>query len=220
MSNFQFWVALKNDDFLNLCFLVDLMPSSFRTETVNRSVCQAIGFAGWLGPAVCGHTNDACYFLGGSVHKAPVTCIDVSQDNALVASGSEEGTANLIHANSGKVSKPAFRHYDFNNEHYFQIITTFICAKKDARDQRPPQNGDNDEQSETEDQDAISVEAIAFSKVSPALFTGTVNGEIAIWDLNTHVVRQSFPTQVRSFVYFRHFIHFNPDNPRNPGGKA
>jgi len=114
---------------------------------------------------------------GASVHKGPVTCVHVSSDNALVVSGSEDGTVNLIHGNSGK------------------IIASFVCAKRTTSNQRRERNDADGAEDMEEDEESISVEAVAFSKTAPILFTGTVNGDMAVWDLNSHVVRQSFPKQ-------------------------
>lgn len=47
---------------------------------------------------------------------------------------------------------------------------------------------------------------VAFSKISPALFTGTVNGEMAIWDLNTHVARFNFSSTVTNHSFLIQFL--------------
>lgn len=89
-----------------------------------------------------------------------MTCVDIKQDDTLVASGATDGTVKLINVASGKV------------------VHTFECGKQVAAVVATELDTDED-----------SIESVAFNADMPTLATATVKGVIEIWDLSTFVCR-------------------------------
>lgn len=44
-------------------------------------------------------------FSDGTAHTRSITCVDTHRDNMLVATGSEDSSVKVVHANSGKVRR-------------------------------------------------------------------------------------------------------------------
>lgn len=84
---------------------------------------------------------------GFGFHSAPLTCLDCHATDALVASGSEDGSAKLVSSVTGKVAVSLAGHSD-------------------------------------------SVECIRFCDVLPYAATGSVDGTLIVWDVQTASERQ------------------------------
>ncbi|XP_064077565.1 angio-associated migratory cell protein-like, partial [Macrobrachium nipponense] len=108
-----------------------------------------------------------CQFSGGLAHSGQVTSISVHKDNALVMSGSSDGTAKLFNTVSGKV------------------VGTLNC---DAAARSQAGDDDDDDDAHVEN----SVEAVSFCPLIPNIaVTSTLSGLVIIWDISTQVIRHT-----------------------------
>ena len=108
---------------------------------------------------------------GAARHTDPVVSIDAHQTLSVAASGSQDGTVCIFQPNTGKIT----------------------CLLNAARSSL--KNSTDDSALDEENADIISVsnsvESVSFSSSQPWLVTGTNDGTLTFWDLNTMAARNS-----------------------------
>jgi len=104
------------------------------------------------------------------LHSDNITCLDIHSSGNVLITGCVDGNASLVNPNSGKV-----------------------VAKLPMRDSSPPtQSLASGAAADMEDdvvEDEDSVEAVALSSAFPVAATGSLNGKLLIWDLNSEKLR-------------------------------
>lgn len=108
---------------------------------------------------------------GRSSHTESVTCVACSVENAIAASGSEDGTVNLFHSTTGE-----------------QIDTVTLAKRTTVQDGNEEMAGQGNEEASS----SASVETLAFSPSGLYLAVGSVTGDFVVWDVGARRVRKSF----------------------------
>eukprot|EP00611_Tribonema_gayanum_P022707 TRINITY_DN4615_c0_g1_i1.p1 TRINITY_DN4615_c0_g1~~TRINITY_DN4615_c0_g1_i1.p1 ORF type:complete len:273 (+),score=93.13 TRINITY_DN4615_c0_g1_i1:802-1620(+) len=119
-------------------------------------------------------------FKGHGFHEGPVTCLAVHPDPEqahLVLSGSEDGTARLVHAQTKRVLATFV--------HSANVAAAAALAGAAA-------SGDDDGGDDAMEAEAsFSVEAVGFCAVRPWCATGGADGNLKIWDLQSGLCRHT-----------------------------
>ncbi|KAG5183771.1 WD40-repeat-containing domain protein [Tribonema minus] len=120
-------------------------------------------------------------FKGHGFHEGPVTCLAVHPDPEqahLVLSGSEDGTARLVHAQTKRVLA-TFVHS--------ANVAAAAAAAGAATSGDGADGGDDAMEAEA----SFSVEAVGFCAVRPWCATGGADGNLKIWDLQSGLCRHT-----------------------------
>ncbi|KAJ5074680.1 division protein [Anaeramoeba ignava] len=122
-------------------------------------------------------------FSGLRFHKAGLTSLEIDSNNSLLLSGSKDGTAILCHIERLKVLGT----FDGG-----QAKSNFIPKKlqkleknDEDEDEDEDENDENDENDEKPQKFLGSVESVGFSPTMPLFATGSLTGDVRIWDLGT-----------------------------------
>ena len=113
-------------------------------------------------------------------HKRDILCIDLSPDGNIVATAGLDMKIHLINTINGK------------------FIADLACGESKKEEKRRPKNDEEldeqagEEEEEEEDDDNNSIESVTFCKSLPLVACATLNGQIFVWDLNTHTLRASY----------------------------
>lgn len=132
---------------------------------------------------VWGPKNGECrhVFRGHGFHEGAVTCLAAYHDQEhprLVLTGSEDGTARLVHTQSKKVLSvfPHSREAQVEAEGSSSVTSVLST-------ERPP--------AERSLEGASSVETVGFSYTHPWCASGGADGVLKIWDMTTNLCRQT-----------------------------
>jgi len=121
-------------------------------------------------------TGDVLHNLtdGSTSHSpSPVTALDARSDNNLIASGGADGVAKIFNVQSGK------------------NIGIFVHGKPSSNQQQMASSSNDDVIPEIE-HNKSTVEALLFSPAEQnMLITGTLEGNISVWDISSQVMRHS-----------------------------
>jgi WD40 repeat protein len=121
-------------------------------------------------------TTTRCVHSYATAHEKDILCVDVSPEGNLIASAGLDMKIHLVNTINGKV------------------VGNLAVEDRKSRPAR-----DEDEVDDMDDEEANSIESVAFSKNPnlPLLACATLNGNILVWDLNTQTVRSKYTNQDR-----------------------
>lgn len=111
----------------------------------------------------------------GDLHSDNITCLDIHSSGNVLLTGCVDGHASLVNPNNGKIVGK------------LPMKESSPSAASQLQQQQPSTSSGSAMEDDTEEVDAI--EAVALSSTFPVAATGSLNGKLLIWDLNSEKLR-------------------------------